>query len=289
MRSLPCIRQSLIGLLCTGILAWTSAGQAAPAQQKRAVALAPHIVELMFAAGAGDALVAVVDGSNFPPAALSLPSLGDGLRLSAEQLLLIQPDVVLAWQAGPVRTIKPLLDQYQVDLVFSDPTRLSDIADEIDHFGRLFDSTEIARPAAAALRARIEQLRERYAAQTPVRVFIQLGLGPIYSLGPDSIVNDALRVCGAINVLGETRLTAPLMSVESVLSTSPDAILSGTPDGEPDLALRAFWAKHAWPRTKIEADRFIALPADALYRATPRLIDATETLCKQVDAIRHAL
>ena len=313
MRRRPCLRQAIAGLLSTAALLCSSA--AAVAEQARppsagsapaaavdrsaaqtatphlrAVALAPHIVELMFAAGAGDALVARVDGSDFPPAAQSITSLGDGLRLSAESLLLLRPDVVLAWQAGPVRLIEPLLARHGVALVFSDPKRLDDIPEAIEHLGARFGTATVAAAKAVALRDKIDALSRQYADQSPVRVFVQLGTAPIYSLGAESIVNDALRVCGAVNVLGNSRLAAPQVSIEGVIAAAPDAILTGTAEGQPDGPTQRFWSAHGWPGVGTPGgDRFIALPADALYRPTPRLIDATETLCQRIDAIRHAL
>lgn len=41
---------------------------------RRAIALAPHAAELVYAAGAGDRLVGAVRGTDYPPAALSCPA-----------------------------------------------------------------------------------------------------------------------------------------------------------------------------------------------------------------------
>lgn len=253
----------------------------------RAVALAPHIVELVFAAGAGHTLVGVAQGSNYPAAAQSIQSVGDGTRLSAEYLLALRPDLVIGWQPAPLRALLPLLQTHQIDLVYSDPQRLSDIGPDIEQLGSLLGTPSQAHDQAQALAARLSALKAQYREATPVRVFIQVSQDPLYSVGETSIVSDALRTCGAVNVMGQTGIVAPRTSVESVLATQPDAMLAGTLDPADRQALVTFWRSRGWPVQAGEADtRIITLNADTLYRATPRLIDATEALCRQLDSVR---
>lgn len=70
----------------------------APAQ--RIAALSPGAVELLYAAGAGPRIVAVVAFSDYPPEATSLPSVGSSTRLDLEALLALNPDLVVAWATG---------------------------------------------------------------------------------------------------------------------------------------------------------------------------------------------
>jgi ABC-type hemin transport system substrate-binding protein len=43
----------------------------------RFISLAPHLTEIMFAAGAGKSLIGVVRYSDYPPAATQIPLIGD--------------------------------------------------------------------------------------------------------------------------------------------------------------------------------------------------------------------
>ena len=56
---------------------------AAPA--RRAVTLAPHATELVYAAGAGDHVIATIRGSDYPPAARQRPVIGDGTHPEPER------------------------------------------------------------------------------------------------------------------------------------------------------------------------------------------------------------
>ena len=51
------------------------------------MSLAPHLTELVYAAGAGELLVGVVEYSDYPEAARSLPRIGDAWRVDMERLL----------------------------------------------------------------------------------------------------------------------------------------------------------------------------------------------------------
>ena len=77
-----------------------------PAQ--RIISLAPYITELLFAAGAGEAIVAVTAFSDYPEAAQSLTQVGDGGGLDLEAILALQPDLQLPTLGGPfLRQVQP--------------------------------------------------------------------------------------------------------------------------------------------------------------------------------------
>jgi hypothetical protein len=65
---------------------------------QRVVTLAPSLAELVFAAGAGAALVGVSALSDYPPEARRIARIGDASRLDVERVLALRPDVVLVWQ-----------------------------------------------------------------------------------------------------------------------------------------------------------------------------------------------
>ena len=101
-------------LLCALGLGGASAASAAPvtvrddsgqtltlnAPAQRAVALSPHLAELVFAAGAGAKLVGVMRYSEYPPAAAALPVIGDAFALNLEAIAALRPDLLLLWQSG---------------------------------------------------------------------------------------------------------------------------------------------------------------------------------------------
>jgi vitamin B12 transport system substrate-binding protein len=251
---------------------------------EHAVSLAPHVTELAYAAGAGGKLAGVARGSNYPPQARTLPSIGDGLEPDAERIAALRPDLVLAWQPSATAALLPTLRALDIPIYYSDPRTLREIPTAVERVGTLFGTSDVADPAAAALRARIDALARRYAGLKPVRVFVQAGREPLYTLNANSIVSDALKLCGGVNVFADAPVTAPQVSAEAVLAARPDAVVAGTAETASLEATVASWRALHLPAAL--TGHVIGIDADALYRPGPRLIAATETLCEDLDRAR---
>ncbi|AIT26549.1 cobalamin-binding protein [Bordetella holmesii] len=256
-----------------------------PAPARRAVTLTPHATELAYAAGAGSYLVGSTRGSNYPPAARALPSVGDAFQPDLERLLGLRPDLLIAWQPSAAGSLAGLPAKWGIPVYYSDPRKLDDIPSAIEHFGTLFGTESIARAEAGRLRDRLQQLRQRYAHKTPVRVFVQAGVRPLYTINDNSIIGDALRLCGAVNVFGASQLLAPQVSIEGVLAAAPEAVIAGVDSARQAQALQQDWRATGLPSAR--AGHIYALDADTLYRPGPRLIESTATLCEQIDRARR--
>lgn len=257
-----------------------------PHPARRAITITPHATELVYAAGAGRYLAGTAQGSDHPPDARALPSIGDAMRPSLESAAALRPDLLIAWQPTHPDPLGDLMRRMGVPVYYSDPRTLSAIPDAVQAMGRLFGTEARATPAAARLRARLRALSDRYAGRPPVRVFIQAGLQPVYTLNGASIVSDAVRLCGGVNVFAQAGVLAPQVSVESVLAARPDAVLVGTVAPQDTHASLAAWQRHGLPAAL--QGHVYGLDADSLYRPGPRLVDAAERLCDALEQTRQA-
>ncbi|MVW72420.1 MULTISPECIES: cobalamin-binding protein [unclassified Bordetella] len=254
---------------------------------RRALTAAPHATELVYAAGAGDFLVGTAQGSNYPDAARSLPGIGTTLGPNLEIAMTLRPDLLIAWQPLTPDRLGDLMLRLNVPVYYSDPRTLAAIPDAVETLGRLFGTESRASAAAQGMRARLATLTTRYAQRKPVRVFIEAGAQPLYTVNRESIINDAIRICGGVNVFADADLLAPQISLESVLAARPDAVItSAIHPEEAHENLRA-WQARGLPAA--QRGHVYTLDADALYRPGPRLIDVTEQLCAHLDKIRHSV
>ena len=81
-----------------------------PGPASSIVTLAPNLAELVFAAGAGESLKAVVEYSNFPEQVAQIPRVGDAFRIDLERIIELKPDLVIAWKSGnPQTALKKLI------------------------------------------------------------------------------------------------------------------------------------------------------------------------------------
>ena len=253
---------------------------------QRAISLAPHLTELLYAAGAGDAIIATVSSSNYPEAATTLPRIGDGITLHPERLLELQPDAIFAWLPGSTLvSMQPTLERLGIPLLYSRPNHLRDIPQEIRRLGWLFNTRDIACPVAQRLDDRLDALTTYALQDKPtVSVYLELGHDPIYTIGNDPLIADVLATCNASNSYAHSTVAAPQVLPEELLRRNPQVVIVSQPSVLTQQERLYYWQQHQLPAA-IEK-RFFGISPDLLYRPGPRLIDATEQLCSYVDQVR---
>jgi len=268
------------------LLALTLLNPAARSEAAHVITLAPHLAELVCAAGACDQLVAVSAYSDYPDAVKKLPRVGDGFSVSYERVLALKPDLILAWDGGtPPATVARLRDLgLRVEPL--SVSGLDGVAAAIEQLGTLLGTEAAARPAAAAYRERLTQLRARWHDAPPLRVVYQIGTAPAYSIGGGSPISAAMDLCGGRNVFADLPQLAAPIAAEAMLAARPEVVLHGGEDS--DASMRAYWAR--LPGTTVTRSGTIyAVDADLLARATPRLLDGVEQVCARLDEARHTL
>ena len=254
------------------------------APAKRIITLAPHATELLYAAGAGDRLIGTVDYSDFPPAAKKIPRVGSYDRFDLEAISALKPDLIIAWETGNPAAQVEKLKALGLTVYVTQPNRMEDVAGQLERYGRLAGSEAAADAAAAQFRQRLERLRQTYADKPKVRVFYQIWINPLMTVGGPQIITDAIRLCGGENVFGQLSQMAPVVSVEGVLAADPEAIVAtGMGDARPDWLND--WNK--WPRmTAVKRGNLFHIHPDLMQRHTPRILDGAEKLCADLDVAR---
>lgn len=248
----------------------------------RIVTLAPNLAELVFTAGAGDALVGVSAYSDYPPAVESLPLIGDAFTIDQERLALLHPDLLLAWQSGtPAHVVDELRQAgYTVEVIRT--RSLADISTALVRIGELAGNEAHARDVAADFAASLRQLGDRYGAAEPIRVFYQVSDRPLYTVGRAHYVSELIELCGGRNVFSDVPELAPAIDVEAVVERDPEAMLASGDAGDD-----AFGEWRRWP--SIAANRYgnhFLLPADELSRPTTRVLVAGAALCEALQTAR---
>lgn len=280
------IRGTRAGWLAPAVALWLAgctpergsdpAADAALPPSPRIVTLAPHLAELAHAAGAGRHLVGVSAYSNYPDEVLALPQIGDAFGMDQEQLALLRPDLLLAWQSGtPAHTVDELRKLgYRVEVLRT--RTLADVADALREIGRLASTADVADEVADRFLNELDRLRLLHADSEPIRVFYQVSARPLYTVNGTHYLSELIGLCGGQNVFADLGELAPLVSVEAVLARDPELMLAGRTDGRENLF--ADWLR--WP--EMAANRFdnrFYIDADLLSRATPRLVRTAVAIC----------
>ncbi len=257
----------------------------ASAAPLRIVSLAPNLTELVFAAGAGDMLVGTVEFSDFPAAALQIERIGDAWRVDLERLLVLRPDLVLAWPSGTPEDTLERIRALGLEVVLLPTYRLEDVPAALRSIGSLTGRNAQAEQVALEFERQVAELRERYRDRSALSVFIQLDDEPLYTVNGQHVISEIVELCGGRNVFADLAQLAPPVSPEAVLARDPEVILS-TDDtiGEP----LAQWSSRKGMQA-VRAGTVYGLSSDTVARATPRLVDGIESVCTALEDARVRL
>jgi len=253
---------------------------AAPA--RRIVSLSPAATENLFAIGAGSAVIAVTTADGYPPAVTRLPRVGDFGTPAYERILSLRPDLIVVESA----TVRPsdvdnLARRLRGAPVFSQKSsRWEDVLRHLEQFGKLTGHASGTARQVAGMQTKAAQTAKQVAGKPPVTVFVEVSPSPLYAAGPGSFVDDLIRRAGGINVVKGTN-PFPIFSKETLLAADPHVyiIASGSDMG------RGAGGKPTLPAplnrlTAAKTGRVYQLPADLLFRPTPRLADGLVLLAR---------
>ena len=251
---------------------------------RRIISLAPHVTELLYAAGAGDRIVGAVEYSDYPGAARRIPRIGDNVQLDLERIVALKPDLIVVWLHGNAQRQLDKLAKLGIPVFYNEPHRLGDIARSLGQFGRLAGTEAVAARAARAFATREAELRARYAGRAPVRVFYQIWQRPLMTVNGEHLISDVIRLCGGQNVFADLKPLVPVISTEAVLEADPEAIGTAIIDAKAQDGLES-WKK--WPRlTATARGNYFFIPADLISRHTPRILEGAQQMCEHLDVAR---
>tara|TARA_B100000446_G_scaffold141751_1_gene134469 strand:+ start:895 stop:1824 length:930 start_codon:yes stop_codon:yes gene_type:complete len=251
---------------------------------RRIVALAPHIVEMVYAVGSGDRIVGAVNYSDYPAAAKALPRVGTYKAFSAEAILRLNPDLILAWHSGNGAQRVAPVQALGVPVYFSEPRALEDIGSALEKIARLSGVKNPQLPKEQ-FSEELNNLREQYAQRPQVSVFYQVWNRPLQTLNGEHLISDVIRLCGGENVFSSASTLAPQISVEAILRLDPQVIVaSGMGEARPEWLDE--WQR--WPSlTAVKHQQLKFIPPDIIQRHTPRVLKGAKLMCEHLEQARH--
>jgi iron complex transport system substrate-binding protein len=246
----------------------------ATAPIQRIITLAPHAIEWLFEIGAGERVVGTVSFSDYPPAARTVPVIGNARHINLEKVIALQPDLAVAWGSGNSPDDIRRLESHGIPVYVSEPRTLEDIPQHLRSLGRLTGTSTQANATALAFEQKLNQLREQYRSLPARKTFIQIWPQPLMTVNSQHLISQALAVCNAHNVFADMELLAPTISTEAVLAARPEVIIA--PTNHPgDLAS---WARFP-DIPAVNGKRLIHVNPDFLSRPSSRILEGIAQVC----------
>jgi len=247
---------------------------AAPAQ--RIVSLSPSFTEILFAVGAGDRLVGRTAWCDYPPAALAVPSVGDGMPPNVEAVAARRPDLVLLYRSGPNATAAQQLERLGIRTVLFDLNRLEDLGPAARRLGVLTGR----RAAGDSLARAMDSLASQPLIPGPRSLAFIVWDNPPIVIGAGSYLDQLAGLAGARNVFHDIRTPSAQVSIETIAARQPDfiAVLSDTA-ARPPYGDRPEWRVVA----AVRQGRFLFLPGRLFGRPGPRAAEAVRELRRRLE------
>ncbi len=214
------------------------------------VSLTPAVTETLFMLGAGDRVVATDDGSDYPEAAAALPDVASFSRVDIEQVVSLDPDLVVAGGLGftPADAIAQLRSVDIPVLVVYAPS-VEGVYKDIELIGTATGTSEAAVALTTAMRTEIDAISDAVSASgTPPRVFYEIGYdaatGAIFAPAADSFVAEMVTLAGGDTITTGNPDTYEI-ALEQLIKRDPEVIVLGVnPFYEPtpeEVAERPGW------------------------------------------------
>lgn len=272
-------------LLCLGGSA--VARDAAAPDKLRVVALAPHIVENLFAIGAGSNIVGTVDYADYPNEAKNIERIGGYYGISLEKLLALKPDLVIGWKSGNQSEDLEQIKRLGIKIHLSDPKKIEEVANELIAFGKFTGRIEQSKQVSNAFITKLKKIKKQQQSKKILTGFYQLWPEPMMTVSENTWINQLIETCHVSNVFAHSPTDYPQISIENVVIKKPQIII--IPDEQADKPQpKINWQK--WPEVPaVKHDQFIRVNADLLHRFTPRMLDGLANMCDKIDASRKQI
>jgi len=253
---------------------------AAPAH--RIVSLSPATTELLFAMGLGARVVGRTRFDDWPAAARAVPSVGDGIAPSVEEVAARRPDLVLLYASAADRPALAGLTALHIPVAVLKLDVSAELLRAARLVGRLTGASRAADSLVAAFDSSLAAVRARSAARPGPRprIYVDVWANPPMTVGRGSYLNEILAAAGAVNVFGDVAAPSATVSLEAIAARDPDAILVIAADtaAEPDLAVRPGWrAVRA-----VREGRILVVDAGLYGRPSPRMPEAAADLAARL-------
>lgn len=257
----------------------------------RVVALTAADCEILYALGAGDLLVGRGEYCDYPAAVLEVPSVQSGYETNLEQILALEPQVLLmAMMAQPEEHVAAL-EAAGVRVVVSDAQDIPGVYTAIEMIGALLGRETEAAGMIDSMKAAFSELAEGAGGDGEKTVYFEvspLEYG-LWTAGADTFMNEIAELLGLRNAFADVSGWAEI-SEEQVLERNPDYIVTiSMYFGEGPTPVEEILGRAGWQNvTAVKNGAILHLENNELSRPSYRLVDGARALYQFVYGAANA-
>ena len=254
-----------------------------PGPAASVVALTAADVEILFAIGAGSTLVGRGEYCNYPPEALDVQSVQSGFETNIEQIIELQPDLLIMSMMGQTQEQVQQLESAGIACFVTDAQTIDEVYVAMDMLGQLVGKESEAAALAAEMKGTLTGLRENAEAADIGKKSIYFEVSPLeyglWTAGTGTFMDEVALLLGLKNTFGDVAGWGEI-SEEQVIERNPNFILTvGMYFGDGPTPIESILARQGWGNITAVRDKAILnLTEDELSRPGPRLADGARML-----------
>lgn len=243
----------------------------------RIVSLAPSFTQSLYYLEAQDNLVGC---TSYCEAAKgdNKEIVSSAVKANVEKIISLKPDLVLAsGLTNPKDTELLKKVGIKVEVIYS-PKSFQEICDQFIRIGELVDKTEKANALVGESKRTIQEIVEKNKHNTNRKMFFQIGANPLFTVIPNTFMNDYMTLLGIKNIAGD--LTQGTVTREFVIANNPDYIFIATMGivGEEELKT---WNRYSSLKATKKKQIYI-IDSDIACQPTPVTFVQTIVLMNQL-------
>lgn len=248
----------------------------------RVVALAAADCEILYALGAGDALVGRGEYCDYPAAAQSVPKVQSGYDTNLEQLLTLEPQVVFMSVMAQPKEQVDALESAGIRVVSINAQDLEGVYEAIGLIGTVMGRDAEAAALVADMQADFADLARQAAAQ-PGGKSVYFETSPLewglWTAGKGTFMEELAALLNLTNVFNDLEGWAEV-SQEQVIERDPAYIVTLAMAGDNEASpVAEILGRPGWENLRAIRDgNVFRLDSDALTRPGPRLVEGARAL-----------
>ena len=252
--------------------------------KERIVSLSPSVTEIVYALGAGEALVGTTSYSLYPKAAQKLPVIGSYVGIDIEKAVSLHPTLVIAQEFQNDAARK--LSTFGIEILRVDLHSINSIESSILKMGKRLHREKKAKELVKKIESAKKNAKK---SSYKKRVLVVFGLrdnlkGGIYVSGNHLFYDEILHICGDENAFDDPTIAQPVLNYEHIVALDHDAILilhskASNPNGDIKRAL------HVWKSLPVKAARkgdIHIIDDDYIDIPSHRIALTIERICKEL-------
>lgn len=247
----------------------------------RIVALSPADCEILYAIGAGATVVGRGEYCDYPAEVADVPSVQSGAETNIEQIVALQPQVVLMGTMAQTKEQTAALEAAGIQVVVSEAQDIAGVYTDIRMIGAVTGQTAAADALVAGMQDTFASIAAKATGDGTKTVYFEVSplQWGLWTAGSGTFMDELASMLGLRNAFADVQSWAQI-SEEQVLARDPDYIVTvAMYFGEGPTPVEEISGRAGWQNLKaVRNEAIFNVDTNEISRPGPRLAQAAEML-----------